>query len=74
MNKVYLSGTVASAPKLWQPENGAAHIAFQLMVSHKTAKGQIRRELYPVNAWLKTAQWAQATLRAGDACIACKGI
>ena len=66
MNKVYLSGTIADPPMLSGGEGGPSHSVFQLCVSHKTLKGEIRRELYTVNAWNNAAQWVAANLRQGQ--------
>ena len=66
MNKVSISGTIADAPLFHQPEGGAAHLAFQLCVRHRTAKGAVKRELYRVNAWNNTASWGKANLRQGQ--------
>lgn len=66
MNQVFLTGIVADAPVLLKAkEDAPAHAVFQLCVSHKTSAGAVRRELYPVNAWYKTAEWAQARLQQG---------
>ncbi len=66
MNKVYLSGTIADPPMLTGGEGGPSHSVFQLCVSHKTAKGEIRRELYAVNAWNGAAQWVATNLKQGQ--------
>lgn len=70
MNKVYLSGQVASRPVLTGGE--AAHLIFDLSVSHRTAKNEVRRELYRINAWHASAQWGYQNLLQGEA-IALQG-
>lgn len=65
MNKVFLSGIVSTQPALIQREGQPSHAAFQLRVDHKKSSGEVVHELYPVNAWLKTAEWAAARLRIG---------
>lgn len=66
MNKVYISGTIADVPLFNQPEDGAAHLAFQISVRHRTTKGAVKRELYRVNAWNHAALWGRANLRLGQ--------
>lgn len=63
MNKVYLSGLVASQPTLTTGE--VPHLVYDLSVIHRTAKNETRRELYRVNAWNGPAQWGYQNLRLG---------
>lgn len=64
MNKVYLSGEVATQPTL--TEGAAPHMIFDLLVTHRTAAGVRREELYRVNAWHEAARWGFANLRRGQ--------
>lgn len=67
MNQVYLSGIVADPPvRVGNAEEGIAHAVFQLCVSHKTSKGEWRRELYTVNSWNAAAQWVLQNLKQGQ--------
>ena len=51
MNKVFLSGRIATEPQLRTENGDAAHLALLLSVQHKTRAGEVRREAYRVNAW-----------------------
>lgn len=67
MNQVYLSGIVADPPiRIGKAEESIAHAVFQLCVSHKTSKGEWRRELYTVNSWNTAAQWVLQNLKQGQ--------
>ncbi|MDI9506127.1 MAG: single-stranded DNA-binding protein [Bacillota bacterium] len=66
MNKVFLSGCIASRPSLVNREGTAAHLTFSLDVTHRTSKGETRHELYPVSLWHSAALWGARTLRAGQ--------
>jgi single-stranded DNA-binding protein len=67
MNQVYLSGIVADPPiRVGIAEDGIAHAVFQLCVSHKTSKGEWRRELYTINSWNAAAQWVLQNLKQGQ--------
>jgi single-stranded DNA-binding protein len=67
MNQVYLSGIVSDPPvRVGKAEDGIAHAIFQLCVSHKTSKGEWRRELYTVNSWNAAAQWVLQNLKQGQ--------
>lgn len=67
MNQVYLSGIVADPPaRVGKAEDGVSHAVFQLCVSHKTGKGEWRRELYTVNSWNAAAQWVLLNLKQGQ--------
>lgn len=65
MNEVYLEGIVASVDK---PENTADrnhHLVCQLRMTHRTRQGQLKHELYTVNAWNRLADWAEKHIDAG---------
>jgi single-stranded DNA-binding protein len=67
MNQVYLSGIVSDPPiRAGKVEDGIVHAVFQLCVSHKTSKGEWRRELYTVNSWNAAAQWVLQNLKQGQ--------
>ncbi len=57
MNQVHLSGIVAEQPLLNAGENTAPHLTFPLCVTHRTAKNEVKRELYGISAWTGTADW-----------------
>lgn len=66
MNQVYLSGIVSDPPIRIGKAEDIAHAVFQLCVSHKTSKGEWRRELYTINSWNTAAQWVLQNLRQGQ--------
>ena len=67
MNQVYLSGIVADPPvRAGKAEDEVVHAVFQLCVSHKTSKGEWRRELYTVNSWNAAAEWVLHHLKQGQ--------
>ncbi len=65
MNKVFLSGVIATQPVLTNQPAQIPHAAFHLRVDHRKASGEIVRETYPVNAWGKTAEWVVNRLHIG---------
>ena len=72
MNKVYLSGIVSKPPVPVGPQEVTTHAAFHLCVSHKTSKGEWRRELYHINSWNAAARWVLQNLKQGPAHSACR--
>ena len=67
MNQVYLSGIVADPPvRVGKAEDEIPHAVLQLCVSHKTSKGEWRRELYTINSWNAAAQWVLQNLKQGQ--------
>ena len=64
MNKVYISGEIASAPVL--TSSAKPHLIFDLLVGHKTIDGVRKSEWYCVNAWNNAALWGMAHLRRGQ--------
>jgi single-stranded DNA-binding protein len=66
MNQVYLSGIVSDPPIRVGKAEDIAHAVFQLCVSHKTSKGEWRRELYNINSWNTAAQWVIQNLKQGQ--------
>ena len=65
MNKVFLSGIIADHPVLVERADGNAHLVFSLCVRHRTQKGEVRKELYRINAWKNIARWAGERLGRG---------
>ena len=51
MNHVFISGTVAEAPRMVSQENEIPHAVLELTVTHKTASGVEKQEQYPISAW-----------------------
>lgn len=66
MNKVFLSGRIATEPQLRTENGDAAHLALLLSVQHKTRAGEVRREAYRVNAWHDVALWGAKSLARGQ--------
>ena len=66
MNKVFLSGRIATEPQLRTENGDAAHLALLLSVQHKTRAGEVRREAYRVNAWHDVALWGAKNLARGQ--------
>lgn len=66
MNKTYLFGRIASIPRLVNRVDMPAHLVFLLDVSHKTAKGEIKHEMYPISLWNNKALWGSRALRTGQ--------
>lgn len=66
MNKVFLSGRIATEPQLRTESGDAAHLALLLSVQHKTRAGEVRREAYRVNAWHDVALWGAKNLARGQ--------
>ena len=66
MNKVFLSGRIATEPQLRTENGDAAHLALLLSVQHKTRAGEVRREAYRVNAWYDVALWGAKNLARGQ--------
>lgn len=66
MNKVFLSGRIATEPQLRTENRDAAHLALLLSVQHKTRAGEVRREAYRVNAWHDVALWGAKNLARGQ--------
>ena len=63
MNRVYLSGMITEDPRLVGAEGGKAHLVFPISVFHRARNG-IRREIYNIHAWDRTAAWGLDHLRA----------
>ena len=66
MNKVFLSGCIASRPSLVHREGMTAHLTFSLDVTHRTSRGETRHELYPISLWHSAALWAAQALKLGQ--------
>ena len=66
MNKVFLSGTVESGPKLRLETGKPDQATFQLSAWHRAENGQWRREAYTVCCQNKRAYWAMVNIEAGQ--------
>ena len=66
MNKVFLSGRIATEPQLRTENRDAAHLALLLSVQHKTRAGEVRREASRVTAWHDVALWGAKNLARGQ--------
>ena len=66
MNKVFLSGTVESGPKLRLETGKPDQATFQLKAWHRAEDGQWRREAYTVCCQDKRAYWAMVNIEAGQ--------
>ncbi len=65
MNEVFLERVLASVDR---PEHRSAetnHLVCRLRVTHRNRQGQLKHELYTVNAWNRLADWAQKHLKPG---------
>lgn len=65
MNEVYLHGKLVSVYEPEAPASQPKQVVYQLRVSHRTAKQQIKFENYTVNTWRNLAIWASANLQIG---------
>lgn len=65
MNKVYLSGIVSDNPRQLGGEGQAPHTVFPLCVRHMTSAGVVKKELYRINAWNRTAEFCRERLAKG---------
>ena len=66
MNKVFLSGIISDVPEYRIEKNETAHLTFNLMVRHHRQAGDVKRELYRINAWNGKAQWGAKHLKQGQ--------
>jgi len=66
MNKVFLSGVVSDAPEYRIEKNETAHLTFNLVVRHQRQAGDVKRELYRINAWNRKAEWGAKHLKKGQ--------
>ncbi|MGN0754090.1 MAG: hypothetical protein ACI4ME_06475 [Aristaeellaceae bacterium] len=65
MNEVFLRGKLVSVYEPIAPAGQPRHLVYQLRVSHKTARQQVKFEHYTVNAWRNLAMWASCHLQLG---------
>lgn len=65
MNRVFLTGIVASAPRTVSQEGKTNHVRMTLTVTHNTAEGIVKHELYPISAWRGIAQRMVSVVKAG---------
>lgn len=66
MNKVFVSGVVMKTPILKMESGDIPHIQFPIDIRHKSRNGKTHHETYQVNAWYKTALWANSHLSQGQ--------
>ena len=66
MNRLYIDGMISGDPVFKIEGRTVPHLVFRLCVRHKTSSGEMRSEYYRVNAWNKTAVWAQDKLQRGQ--------
>ena len=66
MNKVFLSGKIVDAVQFRTENSDTAHLTLSLSVQHKTRAGEVRREVYRVNAWHDVALWGAKNLARGQ--------
>ena len=66
MNKVFLSGTVESGPKLRLETGKTDQATFRLSAWHRAEDGQWRREVYTICCQDKRAYWAMVNIEAGQ--------
>ena len=65
MNEVYLEGVIASIDKPETKADQNHHLVCQLRMTHRTRQGQLKHELYTVNAWNRLADWAEKHIATG---------
>ena len=66
MNKVFLSGKIVDTVQFRTENSDTAHLTLSLSVQHKTRAGEVRREVYRVNAWHDVALWGAKNLARGQ--------
>ena len=64
MNEVFLEGVIVSVdkPKAADKNN---HLVYQLRMTHRNRHGQLKQELFTVNAWNRLADWAENNIGPG---------
>ena len=71
MNKVFLSGKIVDTVQFRTENSDTAHLTLSLSVQHKTRAGEVRREVYRVNAWHDVALWGAKNLARGQKASIC---
>lgn len=66
MNKIFMSGMIAGAPVLRMEKGDTAHLTLMISVRHRTQSGEMKKELYRVNAWNTMARWGADNLVKGQ--------
>ena len=71
MNEVYLEGVIVSVEKPVAADKNN-HLVYQLRMTHRNRQGQLKQELFTVNAWNRLADWAEKHI-AADTPVFIKG-
>lgn len=66
MNKVYISGMITEKSELRMEPGDIPHLILHLSVRHKIRSGELRSEVYRVNAWRNMARWGVDNLHRGQ--------
>ncbi len=64
MNEVYLEGVIVSVEKPVAADKNN-HLVYQLRMTHRNRQGQLKQELFTVNAWNRLADWAEKNIGPG---------
>ena len=64
MNEVFLEGVIVSVEKPVAADKNN-HLVYQLRMTHRNRQGQLKQELFTVNAWNRLADWAERHIAAG---------
>ncbi|MBQ8616860.1 MAG: single-stranded DNA-binding protein [Clostridia bacterium] len=65
MNEVYMEGVIVAVDKPEAKGDQNHHLVCQLRMTHRTRQGQLKHELYTVNAWNRLADWAEKHIATG---------
>lgn len=65
MNEVYMEGVIVSVDKPEAKRDQNHHLVCQLRMTHRKRQGQLKHELYTINAWNRLADWAEKRIAAG---------
>lgn len=66
MNKAFLSGMIMDTSALRMEADEVPHLTFGLSVRHRTRAGELRSEIYSINAWRNVAKWGSEKLSRGQ--------
>ena len=64
MNEVFLEGVIVSVEKPVAADKNN-HLVYQLRMTHRNRQGQLKQELFTVNAWNRLADWAEKNIGPG---------
>ena len=65
MNQVFLSGVIAGKPTNLSQDAFTAHLSVPVAISHHTAAGVVKKEIFHVHAWRNVAVQLQKMAQAG---------